>query len=108
MGLAIIFVFLTKKKSMALRIKEICKEKHMTLAEVAAKIGINPITLTQSLNGNPTLNRLQEVADILEVDISELFVPVVKDTVYGCLYVDGRPFVVNSKDEILTLLKDID
>ena len=93
---------------MALRIKEICKEKHMTLAEVAAKIGINPITLTQSLNGNPTLNRLQEVADILEVDISELFVPVVKNTVYGCLYVNGRPFVVNSKNEILTLLKDID
>ena len=93
---------------MALRIKEICKAKHMTLAEVAAKIGINPITLTQSLNGNPTLNRLQEVADILEVDISELFVPVVKDTVYGCLYVNGNPHIVSSKEEILTLLKDFE
>jgi transcriptional regulator with XRE-family HTH domain len=93
---------------MALRIKELCKEKHITMAELAGKIGINPVTLTQSLNGNPTLNRLQEVADSLGVDISELFVQPIKESVFGCLYINGKPTIVNSKEQVLTLLKDVE
>lgn len=91
---------------MALRIKELCKEKHTTMADVASKIGIHAVTLTQSLNGNPTLSRLQEVADVLDVDVSELFVQPVKESVYGCLYVNGKPHIVNSKEEVLQLLNE--
>lgn len=93
---------------MAFRIKELCKEKHTTLAEVASKIGIHQVTLTQSLNGNPTLSRLQEVADILEVDVSELFVQPVKESVYGCLYVNGEPHIVKNKADVKALLKDVE
>ena len=93
---------------MALRIKELCKEKHTTLADVASKIGIHPVTLTQSLNGNPTLSRLQEVADDLGVDISELFVPPVKDSVFGCLYINSKPVVIDSKEALLKLVQDLD
>lgn len=91
---------------MALRIKELCKEKHITMAEIAAKIGINPITLSQSLNGNPTLSRLQEVADVLGVDVGELFGQSIRDDIYGCLYIHGKPVIVNSKEEILKLLEE--
>lgn len=92
---------------MALRIKEICKEKSITMKEIAERIGINPITLTQSLNGNPTLSRLQEVADILGVDVSELFEQPIKESIYGCLWVNGKPVVVNRKEEIQALLKEM-
>ena len=91
---------------MTLRIKEICKEKSITMKEIAEKIGINPITLTQSLNGNPTLSRLQEVADILGVDVGELFEQPIKESIYGCLWVNGKPVIVNSKEEIQVLIKD--
>lgn len=103
---------------MALRIKELCKEKHITLAEVAKQIkwkdkngehlGISPITLTQSLNGNPTLSRLQEVADILGVSVPDLFEKPESKSVYGCLYVNGGPHIINNKDDILNLLKEIE
>ena len=92
--------------TMALRIKELCKEKHITMADVAKKIGIHAVTLTQSLNGNPTMSRLQEVADVLGVDISELFVHPVKESVYGCLYVNGKPHIVNNKEEVFRLLNE--
>ena len=91
---------------MALRIKELCKEKHITMAEIADKIGINKITLSQSLNGNPTLGRLQEVANVLGVDVSELFERPQKETVFGCLYVNGSPVIIRNKEDLLFLFRD--
>ena len=58
---------------MALRVKEIARAKGITMNEIAEQMGINPVNLSSSLNGNPTLNRLQEVANILGVEISDLF-----------------------------------
>lgn len=93
---------------MALRIKELCKEKHITIAEIADRIGINKVTLSQSLNGNPTLSRLQEVADILNVSVSELFDAPHTDAIYGVLYVNNKPVIVNNRNDIEELLKRIE
>lgn len=87
----------------SLRIKELCKQKHITMAEVAKQMGINPITLSQSLNGNPTLSRLQEVADILGVGINELF-DTPTHSICGCLWVNGKAYVVNTEDEVQKVL----
>lgn len=101
---------------MALRIKELCKEKHITMAEIAKQIrwkdkhgehlGISPITLTQSLNGNPTLSRLQEVADILGVSVPELFEKPsdISKEVHGCIYVEGEAHLIRSVKDIEQLL----
>ena len=89
---------------MALRIKELCKEKHITMSEVASRIGINPITLSQSLNGNPTLSRLQEVADVLGVGVGELFDTPIHHSIKRCLFVNEKPFLVNNEDEVQKVL----
>ena len=96
------------EKNMALRIKEICKEKQITMKEIAVKLGINPITLSQSLNGNPTLSRLQEVADILGVSVPELFEtgPVPKE-IHGCIYVEGAPRLITCKEDLIDLLNEL-
>ena len=95
---------------MALKIRELTKSKGMTMAEIAEKLGINPITLSQSLNGNPTLSRLTEVANVLGVGVGELFVQPKsgKEEIHGCLFVDGDPVIVNNKDELLTLAKALE
>ena len=94
---------------MPLKIKDVAKSKGMTMAQVAEKLGINPITLSQSLNGNPTLSRLTEVADALGVDVSELFVqPRGEQVIHGCIFVDGDAVVVNSKEELLKLAKELE
>ena len=91
---------------MPLKIKDVARSKGMTMAQIADKLGINPITLSQSLNGNPTLSRLTEVANVLGVDVSELFVqPQGKQDIHGCIFVDGDPVVVNNKEELLKLAK---
>ena len=94
---------------MPLKIKDVAKSKGMTMAQIAEKLGINPITLSQSLNGNPTLSRLTEVANVLGVDVSELFVqPRGKQDIHGCIFVDGDPVIVNNKAELLGLVKALE
>ena len=93
---------------MGLRIKELCKEKHITMIEIADRIGINAVTLSQSLNGNPTLSRLQQVADVLGVSVPDLFEKPDSKNIFGCLYVNGTPHIVNNKDDIQKLLADIE
>ena len=94
---------------MPLKIKDVARSKGMTMVQVAEKLGINPITLSQSLNGNPTLSRLTEVANVLGVDVSELFVqPRGKQDIHGCIFVDGDAVVVNSKEELLKLAQALE
>lgn len=56
-----------------LRIKEILKERGMTLTTLASEIGITVGTLSAMISGNPTLNNLRKVANALDCDIKELF-----------------------------------
>jgi Predicted transcriptional regulators len=56
-----------------LRIKEVAKEKDISINELADKLGISRVTLHSQMNGNPTVETLQKIADVLEVEISELF-----------------------------------
>lgn len=57
-----------------LRVKEIAKEKKLSIADVAKRMGIQAPALSRIINGsNTTTDTLQKIADALEVSISELF-----------------------------------
>lgn len=50
---------------MDLRIKEVIKEKGMTITELAEKMGINRVNLSNTVNGNPTVETLNKIADAI-------------------------------------------
>lgn len=56
-----------------MRVKELLKEKGLTAKELAGKIGISEAALSLSLKGNPTLERLIQIATALDVPVSDLF-----------------------------------
>lgn len=58
---------------MELRVKEVCKDKGVTLAEIANKIGVAQASLSKMLGGNPTIGTLERIATALNVPITELF-----------------------------------
>lgn len=58
---------------MNFRIKEICREKGIMLKDLASMIGITEVGLSKSLNGNPNISRLEEIANALGVPVTELF-----------------------------------
>ena len=59
---------------MDLRIKEVIKEKGMTITELADKMGINRVNLSNMVNGNPTVETLNRIADAIGCPVTELFV----------------------------------
>ena len=55
-----------------LRVKEICKDKGMTLADLAGKMGVSPSALSQSLK-KPSFDTLENLSSALGVEVAELF-----------------------------------
>jgi transcriptional regulator with XRE-family HTH domain len=81
-----------------LKIKEVMKDKGVTVQEIAKKLGISRVALSYQLNGSPRLDTLQKIADALDVNILDLF----KDTrpkekeKFTCPYC-GNPLDVDIK-----------
>ena len=91
------------------RVVEIAHSKGMTMADIAKQIGISRVNLSNSLNGNPTLSRLTEVAKILGVEVAELFktTPAEK-RVSGYLEYEGRIVKVDSLDAVKQFVADVE
>lgn len=64
---------------MDLRIKEVIKERSMTITELADKMGINRVNLSNMVNGNPTVETLNKIADAIGCPVTELFEQPKKD-----------------------------
>ena len=65
---------------MELRIKELLKEKGVMHKELAERLGVTDIALRASLKGNPTIGTLEKVANVLGVEVPELFAaPIVRN-----------------------------
>ncbi len=66
-----------------LRIKEVLKEKGFTQIDLANELGISKVGVNKIINGNPTVDTLQKIAQILDIDIKDLFVSTKdKNTLY--------------------------
>lgn len=66
---------------MNLRIKEVIKERGMTITELADKMSINRVNLSNMVNGNPTVETLNKIADAIGCPVTELFEQPKKDGV---------------------------
>lgn len=67
--------FLNSRFNMVLRLKDILKERNLSLTKFSAMVGISQSNLSNYLNGNisPKLDTLEKIAGCLGVDVTELF-----------------------------------
>ena len=72
-----------------LRIKEVIREKGLTVKEVAEKLGMSSPSLSDAINGNPTADKLERIASALNVPITELFDQPATDII-NCPYCGGK------------------
>ena len=74
---------------MSLRIKELLKEKGYTIQSLSEEMGINRVSLTNSINGNPTLETLEKIAATINVHISDLFANT-DNSIINCPHCGGK------------------
>ena len=82
-------------------LKKVIREHGYTLEKVANELGVAKSTMTQFVNGNPTLSRLQDIAKVLGIPVSELVRDVDESPNEGivCPYC-GKPLNIQiGKDE---------
>ena len=58
---------------MNLRIKEVIKEEGLSVQEVADRMGITRVGLSQHINGNPSAEVLERIANAMNVSIWRFF-----------------------------------
>lgn len=85
---------------MSINIKRAIKARGLQVKEVADKMGMTPVGLSQHINGNPSVGVLERIAEALECDVVELFDPVQQqDTnTITCPHC-GKKIVFSKKEE---------
>lgn len=84
---------------MRTRIKELCRERGVTISAIAEQIGTTQTSLSRALgdNGNPTLETLEKIAAALDVNISELFnQPYSNTAAISCPHC-GKPITIKAE-----------
>lgn len=61
---------------MALRIKKVLDEKGVSVIQLAEMLNVTRSACYQYINGNPTAERLEQIARALHVEVGELFEPL--------------------------------
>ena len=73
-----------------LDVERILKEKGLNKSKLAELLGTdNRSYVSNLLNNNPTLSSLQKIADVLEVDVKDLFVSE-KESVSTPIYIKDK------------------
>ena len=91
---------------MALRIKEVIKKQGTTVQELADKMGISRVGLSQHINGNPSVEVLERIASALNVQVRDLFEKS-SDEVVGAIRIGDSTHVINSKEDIKKLAENL-
>lgn len=85
---------------MELRVKEICKMRGMTMGALADRMGVDLSNLSASIKGNPTLERLKDIAKNLGVEVYDLFPkPTESSGILGLVDINGERLKITTADE---------
>ncbi|AXG72373.1 helix-turn-helix protein [Kordia sp. SMS9] len=88
-----------------LRVKEVAKSKNISLEQLANILQINRVTLSRTINGNPTVETLTKIANALDVEINELFSSSKGNTkLHGYVEYKNEVYRINSKKDLENLL----
>lgn len=75
-------------------LKAFCRAKGLTLTDVANRIGTSPSNLVNRVKGNPTISTIEDIANALQVSVSELLSMRPEKTT-GVAIIDGQVYQVS-------------
>lgn len=92
-----------------LRVKELLKEKGLSLQDLATRIKGNREVISRALTGNPTYSVLANIAEALGVKVPDLFVQEKpQHTICGVITVDDKSYIIRSYDDMQKAVKEVE
>ena len=93
---------------MGLNIKKAIKERGLEVREVAQRMGITPTGLSQHINGNPTIDVLNRIADAIGCEVVELFdCPTDPDELTAFVEFRGQIYVAHNYPQFEAIAEDL-
>lgn len=104
-------------KELANRVKEICSEKGLQMKDLAAIMNVKPESLSRTLNGNPQLSSLENIAKALNIGIADLFADKVENNIIfssttpnsltSIIVYKDKTYIANTLNELLSHVRMI-
>ncbi len=91
-------------------VKKLCTNQNMTLKDLANMMGIAPESLSRTLNGNPQLATLENIAKYLDVDIRDLFPSSTDNNVvplHSIIVYDGVTYISDDLEKLINNIREI-
>ena len=84
-------------------------KKGMSKAEFASRMGIARQNLDSLLDSKKKdINTIIKMSEVLEIPFLDFIGMRPKETnIHGCIYINGEPFLVSSKEDVEKLLKEL-
>ena len=85
---------MTDMEAIEKNLKEICRRKGLSLTDVANRMATSPSNLLSSVKGNPTVSKIQDIANALQVSVSELLT-MRPEKATGIAFIEGKVYQVS-------------
>lgn len=105
-------------KELASRVKELCADKGIQLKELASIMNVKPESLSRTLNGNPQLSSLENIAKALNVGVADLFShktdnniissqPTTPNSLTSIIVFKEKTYIANNLNDLLSHVRII-
>ena len=89
-------------------IREILKQKGISIKELAGGMGITPSAVSQILaNPNPSIQQLERIANVIEVDVMDLFAQNFS-YINGYIETGDNIYPIKSREQFVSLIDKVD
>ena len=89
-------------------IKRVIKDKGYTIQDVAGMIGVNRVTLTNTISGNPTYRKMKQIADAIGCQVTDFFADEDKKSDFAAFVrFNGIHYTADTLDEFLKQVEEI-
>lgn len=88
--------------------KVILKKNGNSMQDIASELNITRETLTRNIGNNPTLKTLLEIAEVLNVNVSNLLPPVDKNELTAFVEFNNQISKATTLDELKKIVENIE
>ena len=87
------------------KVSFLCRKEGIKRNDLAKRMNVAPSVLSRMLNGNPSFDSINKIAEALQVPLAELFSDRPYDEVEGYITIKGKTYQFKSYNDLASALE---